>query len=209
MSGAETVVLVHGLWTNRHVMAWLGARLERAGFAAKGITYPSMREDLDRNAARLGAFIAGLAPATVHIVAHSLGGLVALASLARERPEHVRRVVLLGCPVSGCEVARRVAARAAFRPLLGATLPLWAAPPALAVDERYEVGTIAGTVPVGLGRLFARPAGPSDGVVSAAEARYPRERDHVALAVAHSGLLLSPAVARQTIAFLRTGRFER
>jgi pimeloyl-ACP methyl ester carboxylesterase len=168
-----------------------------------------MRRDLERNAAYLAEFVARVPSGAVHIVAHSLGGLVTLAYLVRERPQRVRRIVLLGSPVQGCEVGRRLASRGAMRPFLGATAKLWAAPEPLLADERYEVGTIAGTVPVGLGRLFVRLDEPSDGVVRLEEARYARARDHIELDLAHSQLLVSPAVARQTIAFLRTGQFER
>lgn len=209
MSAGDVVVLVHGLWTNRHVMSWLGARFRRAGFGVASLTYPSMRHDLARNAARLAEFVERVPADSVHIVAHSLGGLVTLAYLMRERPQRVRRVVLLGSPIQGCEVGRRIASRGAMRPFLGATARLWAAPTPLLADERYEIGTIAGTVPVGLGRLFVKLDEPSDGVVRPQEARYPRERDHVDLDLAHSQMLVSPAVAKQTIAFLRTGRFER
>jgi pimeloyl-ACP methyl ester carboxylesterase len=209
MSGGESVVLVHGLWTNRYVMTWLGSRLRHAGFGVASLTYPSMRNDLTRNSARLAEFVDRVQGGAVHIVAHSLGGLVALAYLVRDRPQRVRRVVLLGSPVQGCEVGRRIASRGAMRPFLGATAKLWTASDPLVADDRFEVGTIAGTVPVGLGRLFVRLDEPSDGVVRLDEARYARARDHIELALAHSQLLVSPAVARQTIAFLRTGRFER
>ncbi|MCU0804207.1 MAG: alpha/beta fold hydrolase [Burkholderiales bacterium] len=209
MSGSEFVVLVHGLWTNRYVMSWLGSRLRHAGFGVASLTYPSLRHDLDRNAARLAAFVETVPAATVHVVAHSLGGLVTLAYLGRERPQRVRRVVLLGSPVQGCEVGRRIAARGAMRPFLGKTTRLWTSPEPLLADDRYEIGTIAGTVPVGLGRLFVRLDEPSDGVVRPQEARYARERDHIDLDLAHSQMLVSPAVAKQAIAFLRTGRFDR
>jgi pimeloyl-ACP methyl ester carboxylesterase len=209
MSAGDVVVLVHGLWTNRHVMSWLGSRFRHAGFGVASLTYPSMRHDLARNAARLAEFVARLPVGSVHIVAHSLGGLVTLAYLMRERPQRVRRVVLLGSPIQGCEVGQRIASRGVMRPFLGKTVRLWASPEPLLADERYEIGTIAGTVPVGLGRLFVKLDEPSDGVVRPQEARYARERDHIDLDLAHSQMLISPAVARQTIAFLRTGRFER
>lgn len=205
----EAVVLVHGLWTHRVVMAYLAARLRRAGFAAYGLTYRSVRADLGDNANALAALVARLPHAVVHCVGHSLGGLVSLACLARHKPRKVRRVVLLASPVSGCEAGRQLSAAAWARPLLGRTCRIWTAPERLVADERYEIGTIAGTRALGLGALILRLDGNHDGVVRLEEARYPRERDHVALPLAHSQVLVSPLAARQVVAFLRSGRFEK
>lgn len=200
-------MLVHGLWTNRFVMAYLGRHLSRAGFAPHGLTYPSVRRDLADNAAALTAFLARLSEHTVHLVAHSLGGLVVLACLARDAPEHVRRVVLLGSPVAGCETGRRLAGTAWARPLLGRTCALWTAPEPILVDPRYQIGSIAGTRALGLGAIVVGVDGTSDGVVGSHEARYARARDHVELPLAHSQMLVSPLAARQVVAFLHTGRF--
>lgn len=203
----DGVVLVHGLWTNRFVMAYLARRVARAGFVPYGLTYPSMRRDLADNAAVLAAFLAQLPHGTVHLVGHSLGGLVVLACLARHAPRHVRRVVLLASPVSGCETGRRLARAAWGRPLLGRTCNLWTTTEPINVDARYEIGTIAGTRALGLGAMVIGVEGPSDGVVRTEEARYPHARDHVELPLAHSQVLVSPLAARQVIAFLQTGRF--
>jgi len=203
----EAVVLVHGLWTHRVVMAYLAARLRRAGFATYGLTYRSVRADLVDNAGALAALVARLPHAVVHVVGHSLGGLVALACLARHAPREVRRVVLLTSPVSGCEAGRRLSAAAWARPLLGRTCRIWTAPERLVADGPYEIGTIAGTRPLGLGAMILRLDGRHDGVVRVEEARYPHERDHIALPLAHSEVLVSPLAARQIAAFLQSGRF--
>jgi pimeloyl-ACP methyl ester carboxylesterase len=207
-SAQEGVVLVHGLWTNRFVMAYLARRMAHSGFAAHALSYRSVRRDLADNADALAALLARLPHRTLHLVGHSLGGLVVLACLARHAPRRVRRVVLLTAPVSGCETGRKLAGTPWARPFLGCTSRLWTSPEPILVDPRYEVGTIAGTLPVGLGAVVARPAGPSDGVVRTDEARYPRSRDHVDLPLAHSQVLVSPLAARQIAAFLHTGCFQ-
>jgi hypothetical protein len=76
-------------------------------------------------------------------------------------------------------------------------------------DTGREIGVIAGSLPLGIGRVVAPdlPA-PSDGVVSVAETRLPAMRDHIVLNVSHAGMLISHAVARQICAFLREGAFE-
>jgi len=208
-AGREGVVLVHGLWTNRFVMSYLARHLARSGFKIHSLTYRSVRKELDENAETLARVIEAAPEERLHIVGHSLGGVVTLASLARHAPERVARVVLLASPVSGCEVGRRLSAHRLMQPFLGATAPLWRELRPPVVDPRYEIGTLAGTVPFGLGRLVAPVEGANDGVVRVEEARYAGARDHIELSLAHSQVLVSPEAARQVVVFLKTGRFAR
>ena len=76
------VVLVHGLWMHSVVMSLLGLRLERQGFSIEGFTYPSVRAGLSANTRLLHEFIAGLRAKPVHIVGHSLGGVLSLHASA-------------------------------------------------------------------------------------------------------------------------------
>ena len=77
---AEVVVLVHGLWLGGWVCSLLGHWLHASGFRVVRFSYPSTRETLSANAARLARFAQSLDARTVHFVGHSLGGLVALMS---------------------------------------------------------------------------------------------------------------------------------
>jgi hypothetical protein len=70
-----------------------------------------------------------------------------------------------------------------------------------------ELGVIAGSLPLGFGRLVGPLAGPNDGTVRVEETRLPGAVEHLTLRVSHSALVYSPAVARQIAAFLRDGRF--
>ncbi|HRP98005.1 MAG TPA: alpha/beta fold hydrolase, partial [Rhodocyclaceae bacterium] len=74
----EAVVLVHGLWMRGIVFALQRRRLARRGFAVHAFSYPSMRGTLAANARALAAFVAGVAGTRVHLVGHSLGGVIAL-----------------------------------------------------------------------------------------------------------------------------------
>ena len=73
---------------------------------------------------------------------------------------------------------------------------------------RLEVGMVAGCVPRGLGALLARFDGPHDGTVAVEETRAMALADHIVVQASHSGLLLSTDAVRQTVGFLRQGRFE-
>ena len=199
------VVLLHGLWMPGAVRHWLAGRLEAAGFATETFSYHSVAEGPERAARELVEFIDAR---ECGIVAHSLGGLVALQALCDAPALPVPRVVWLGSPLTGSGAVsgmlRWPPAAAMFgrsAELLQRGFPCW--------QGRAEVGVIAGCVPHGLGALFGHFDGQHDGTVAVAETRLPGITDHVVIEAGHSGLLLSEAAASQTVAFLRDGHFRR
>ena len=121
----------------------------------------------------------------------------------------VLRLLLVARAVAGCRAAADLAQSAGGELLLGASLGVWREPVDVSVDRRFEVGAIAGTVAFGLGRMVTRLPKPNDGVVCLDETKFPALRDHIAFPVGHSLMLVSPRIARQTAAFLRTGEFRR
>jgi hypothetical protein len=87
-------------------------------------------------------------------------------------------------------------------------MPEWMESTTFTAGGGREIGVIAGSMPIGIGRIVAPDLQqPCDGVVSVAETRFAAMRDHIVLNVNHAGMLVSRAVARQICAFLRDGRF--
>lgn len=210
MAEPEAVILVHGLWVHGAVMALLRRRIARCGYLALCYSYPSMRLTLTENADRLAQYCRGIAAAKLHFVGHSLGGLVVLHMLERTAESRVGRIVLAGTPCGGSFAAQRLARLPGGRAVLGRCLPEWLGRTASRPPSRHDIGVIAGSVPIGLGRLVAlRMPTPNDGVVSVAETRLPEMRDHLVLRVNHTGMLLSDTVARQICDFIRHGAFTR
>lgn len=207
MRQAERVVLVHGLWMNRLMMAFLGQHLRRAGYEVRSFGYlPTMRpfaEQVERFAAHLRA----LPPRHTHFVCHSLGGVLLLATLPRLADQDIGRAVLLGSPLRGSLGAMQFMQHVFGRFCVGATADLWHSFPTLQCPAHCEVGVIAGTRSLGLGRLFTKLPRPNDGVVTVEETRLPDLSDHLELPVSHTGMLFSRAVALRTTRFLRTGKF--
>jgi hypothetical protein len=70
-----------------------------------------------------------------------------------------------------------------------------------------ELGCIAGTRPMGLGRFFASFDEECDGTIGVSETKLPGHKAHVTLPVSHMGMLASRAVAAQVGEFLMNGRF--
>jgi len=92
--------------------------------------------------------------------------------------------------------------------------PTWRAERALwreGRDARWtrveRLGVIAGTRPIGLGRMLGRLAGPNDGVVTVEETTIEGMSERISLPVGHSQMLISGRVADQISAFLDHGRF--
>src|SRR5207247_1521128 len=90
---------------NRWVMSYLALALQRQGFAVQTLSYRTMRGTLAEHLARVAARIAALRAPRLHLVGHSLGGVIVLRYLQRGADPRVRRAVLLGSPVAGCRAA--------------------------------------------------------------------------------------------------------
>lgn len=201
------VILVHGLWVPAAVMTPLAARLVADGYRCHLFSYPGRSRPMPAHAERLARYARGIGPA--HFVGHSLGGLVAVETLESHRDVDAQSVVLLGTPARGSFAARRLAQLGWGEWFLGATQPLWPENRVTRWTRPEPLGVIAGTMPVGLGRLFGALPGPNDGVVRVAETAVEGMRDHIALHVGHSAMLLSARVAAQVQAFLEHARFDR
>jgi len=194
---------------NPLVMAYLAHALRREGFAAQSLGYRTISDPLEAHLSRLANRVARLDAARVHLVGHSLGGVIVMRYLQRGADRRVQRAVLIGTPISGCRAAADFAGRAGGELMMGRSLAVWREPVDVSVDSRFEIGAIAGTRALGLGRMVTRLPEPNDGVVCLDETKFPALRDHVALPLGHSLMLMSSRVARHTAAFLKTGAFRR
>ena len=206
----ETVVLVHGLWLHGVVMRYLERRLVRCGYAVRRYSYPSVRMSLRENGERLAQYCRTLPEGTLNFVAHSMGGLVTLKAAEALPPGRVGRIVLCGTPFDGSYSARRVQRFPGGCTILGRCIDEWLTGLRPAVAESCDLGVIAGTGRLGLGRLVAPGLPkPNDGVISVDETRVPGMRDHIVLPVSHTLMLVSPRVAHQVCAYLDGGKFDR
>ena len=200
------VILVHGLWVPGVVMRPLAARLGRAGFRCHTFSYLGALRPLEAHVERLARLAREVGPA--HFVGHSLGGLVILEALNRRPPVAAGRVVLLGTPVRGCYAGRRLARYPGVRRLLGESENLWREGRAARWTRPEALGVIAGTLPLGLGRLFGALPGVNDGVVGLDETEVDGMAERAVMHVGHSAMLISSKVGTQVAAFLAHGKFN-
>jgi predicted alpha/beta-fold hydrolase len=105
------VVLVHGLVDNRSIFAVMRRSLRRRGFASVcSWNYSPLIRDVARAAEDLGAHIERICAQTghdrVHVVGHSLGGLIARYHVQRQGgDQRVDSLVTLGTPHGGSLLA--------------------------------------------------------------------------------------------------------
>jgi pimeloyl-ACP methyl ester carboxylesterase len=206
----ESVVLIHGLWLSGWCLVLLARRLRRAGFTVHIFSYASVRSDLRANAERLAGFLATLDVNTVHLVGHSLGGILIRALFHDHPQQKPGRIVTLATPHGGSRVAQHLSRHAFWRRAMGrgvkqllSGIPQqWTPPP-------REIGVICGTRSLGMGRLLCRHLPrPNDGLLTVKESAYPAAHEHMALPVSHTGMLFSREVADQIGQFLISGSFS-
>jgi pimeloyl-ACP methyl ester carboxylesterase len=211
----DGVVLLHGLSRTALSFRKMQLALERAGFTTVNLDYASRRKPLEALAADIHPAIQHFTDridGPVHFVCHSMGGLLARVYIDRYRPKRLGRVVMLGTPNSGSEIADRLKNMGIYRAFFGPAgqqlgTQRDAAIEALFPPVDYPVGVIAGNRSIDpiASRLLPRP---HDGRVSIANTKLEGMADHIVVAASHPWLVRNGAAIAQTIAFLRDGKFN-
>jgi pimeloyl-ACP methyl ester carboxylesterase len=209
-------MLLHGISRTSRSLKKMQAAIEAAEFATLNIGYASRSKTLERLAEDIHPAVNRFADETegsIHFVGHSMGGLLARVYLGRYRPKRLGRVVMLGTPNGGSEIADRLKDflpyRAWFGPAgqqlgtirdaaLGAILP--------PID--YPVGIIAGNRSVYPVSSVFLPK-PHDGRVSVENTKLEGMIDHIVIGASHPWLPRNAMAIEQTIAFLKAGRFRK
>jgi pimeloyl-ACP methyl ester carboxylesterase len=211
----DGVVLLHGIGVGSWTLKKLERALQRRGFATLNLDYASRKKPLEALAEEIHEPIAAFAEqceGTIHFVAHSMGGLLTRVYLSRHRPARLGRVVMLGTPNSGSEIADLLKDLSLYRAAFGpAGSQLTTAQDPVLADlplPDYAVGIIAGCRTIApIASAFVLPR-PNDGRVSIASAKLMGMADHTIVKASHTGLPRHADAIKQTIAFLHDGRFQ-
>jgi alpha-beta hydrolase superfamily lysophospholipase len=203
----DRVLLLHGIARSPASLAKLERGLASAGFETLNLGYPSRTASLEQLADHVwreaGAFLERN-DGPLHFVTHSMGGLVARALIARHRPPALGRVVMLGPPNQGSEVADLLHRTWLYRRYYGPAGGQLITGPMPRVD--FPLGVIAGDRSLDPLCWLIIP-GPNDGKVSVARTAAGRMADHAVLHTTHTFMARNARVLNLTIRFLRDGRF--
>lgn len=217
------MLFFHGLWMTGAESVLLRRRLAEHGWLLRAFPYSSLSESLDtvaRRGARFARMLARRTQAPVHLLGHSLGGIIVyrMFEAGYLQPDRFSgdfcRVVLLGSPLQGSQTARDLRRLGPAIALIGQPAnDELTRPPRQAAERRRwtyraQLGVIAGSSPYGLGRIVSKLPEPNDGTVALQETLIEGATDQCTVPASHSWLLASPEAARQIVAFLDSGRFE-
>jgi len=213
-SAKEAVILLHGLARTDKSMTKMAAALEADGFTVLNVDYPSREATVETLATKIidAALVdPKLKDAErIHFVTHSMGGILVRQYLKTKRPANLGRVVMLGPPNQGSEVVDRIGDWRAFSVVNGpAGQQLGTGPnsvPNQLGPVDFELGVIAGDRSINWINSLMIP-GPDDGKVSVERTKVAGMKAHLVVHVTHPYLMKNAQIIRETIHFLRHGRF--
>ncbi len=220
----EWVVLVCGMGNGaRYFADWfqikhMGKPLAREGFSVVNIDYPSTSFGIATLAEEhIGPAIKAAIPESaerVHFVALSMGGVVVRQLMQSDwRPEKLGRTVMLAAPNQGSEVSDFLKDWWVYRNLMGPagqelTTAADSVPNSLGPVD-FECGVLTGNLCLDpwFGWLFKGQ--PNDGKVAVERAKVEGMSDFKVTTASHYDIMHRRQSVRDTVAFLRTGKFER
>lgn len=187
----------------------LARRLTEAGYATLNIPYPSSRKPLEVILPRIREQIAAFSEGQpVHIIGHSLGGIVGRILVAESPPWQHGRLVMLASPNGGSEIIDWLSQRMLIKPLLSpaaralATDILVKRLPALP-PEQEAIAIMGNRVSIPLFRKLL--GAENDGIVSAERGRTQGLRGFSVVDADHTFIQIHPDTLRLTLQFLKTG----
>lgn len=209
----EGIILLHGILRTAKCMNGLAKFLESNKFKVLNLNYPSSKYDIASIATSLNATINEFANQVtkIHFVGYSMGGLIIRAYLNLHRPDNLGRVVMLGTPNQGSEIADFLKDFFLYKKLYGP------AGQQLITDQmsfkeifgaiNYELGVIAGVSPYYMvaNKIIGRE---SDGRVSVVSTQINGMQDHVIIKSGHTLLPANKQAWQLTLNFLSKGSFK-
>lgn len=208
----EGVVLLHGIFRTHRSMEGLAKHLRNEGFSVLNLGYPSTKHSIEILAAHLHPKIDSFAKecTRLHFVGYSMGGLLIRAYLKAYPVSHLGRIVMLGTPNQGSEVADFISSWRLYRWLYGPagqqlgtkTFPL----ACLHDTLPCELGVLAGSR--SLDPISSYIIGiPNDGKVSIKSTKLAGMKEHKVIKATHTFFPHNRTAWKQATHFLKNGRF--
>ncbi len=209
----KAVILVHGIVRSSKSFGTMEKRLEEDGYMVFGFDYPSTRVSIPESAEYLRKCIKSLEGIDeIYLVVHSMGGLVVRSMLKKDPDPRIKRMVMMGVPNKGAELADMLKKNPLFKAIYGpAGQQLVTDNQGLIRDlptPKFEFGVIAGGRGNEKGFNPIIP-GDDDGTVAVTSTRLPGAADFMMEPVLHSFLMFNKECIEATVLFLKSGRFRK
>ena len=211
----ECVVLLHGLGRTHHSMDEIEDKLLKQGYLVWSESYQSRERSVDflaEQTLKLGLDYCVQQQATrVHLVSHSLGGLLIRVYLQDHSINSLGRIVMLAPPNHGSEVADVLKENSLYE---------WAMGPAGQVlgtgsdGIANQLDPIVGEIGIIAGNTTSDPwfspiiPGADDGKVSVESARLDEMKAFLVVEAGHTFIMRNDMVIDQILSFLRDGVFK-
>ncbi len=210
---ATCVILLHGLFRTPSSLIKLEKALIEEGFATVNRGYPSRKHPIEvlADLAIEPALKACPEGEGVSFVTHSLGGILVRQYLTHHAMPQLERVVMLGPPNKGSELADSLGNVDGLEWIHGpAGLQLGtghSSVPNQLGRVDFDLGIIAGDRSINWILSLIIP-GEDDGKVSIDNTKVEGMNEHIVLPVNHAMMMNNPEVIEAVIAYLKEGKWE-
>ncbi|MBA2654581.1 MAG: alpha/beta hydrolase [Gammaproteobacteria bacterium] len=212
----ECIILLHGLGRTHHSMSPLEDMLKQQNYLVVNVDYSSTKKSIEFLANQYIPSMINqcLINHSDHIsfVTHSMGGIVLREYLKDHKLPQLSRIVMLGPPNHGSQIADLLHNNCLFKFFIGPagqelTTGKTSLPNTLNhLKNQYQVGVIAGTfsfIPF-TNYLFHEK---NDGKVAVSSTRMNGMKDFITLPVGHTFMMNNSSVQKQILFFLNYGKF--
>ncbi len=208
----RAVILVHGIVRSSKSFSALEKRLKEDGFTVFGFDYPSTRIPITESADYLKECVKSLEGIDeIYFVVHSMGGLVVRSMLMKNEDPRFKRMVMLGVPNMGAELADTLANNVIYKAIYGPAGQQLVTGQEGFIEKlptpKFEFGVIAGARGTEGGYNPLIP-GDDDGTVALSSTRLPGASDFMSRPVLHSFLMYNKECVECCSRFLEAGRFS-
>ncbi|QMV14009.1 putative protein with an alpha/beta hydrolase fold protein [Vibrio spartinae] len=207
MRESMKIILLHGLYMHGIALQPLRQRLNQLGYTTEVLSYNTVAIDDEKLFSNIDAALDETH--TNILVGHSLGGLMIKNYLASRQPTtaQISHVVTIGSPLQGASIISKIQA-------MGFGMILGNAPHHGLQQHQDEwrfpqkLGSIAGTVALGIRPMLCGHDAASDGTITVEETKIAGMTDHLEIRYAHTTMLYSQTLASQIDGFIRHDRFQ-
>ena len=208
----HAVIYLHGIGRSSRSLQPIIKAMPKDGHVHVPFEYPSTRIPLEQSAEYLHSVIESLMDVSkISFVVHSMGGLIVRQYLKQHRDTRLHRMVMMGTPNNGAELADMLKGNFLFRTLYGPAGQELVTDSGGAIKSLptpdFEFGIVAGGKGDASGYNRLLP-GDNDGTVTVASARLVGAVDFLLVSKIHSFLMSDETVISAVRHFLEHGRFS-